>query len=48
MLLMLAGWVIVISAIVLLSAPVARAVFVLCGLGLEILGLLLAFRKEAL
>jgi hypothetical protein len=47
MLLLLAGWVIVIFAVVLLPSPVSRGLFVLCGVGVEVLGLALAFRKEA-
>ena len=47
-LLLLAGWVIVISAVVLLSPPLWRGLFILAGIGVEILGLFLAFRKEAL
>lgn len=47
-LLLLAGWVIVITAIVLLFPPVLRGLFVLAGMAVEILGLGLAFRKEVL
>ncbi|PYX40435.1 MAG: hypothetical protein DMG81_06230 [Acidobacteria bacterium] len=40
-LLLVAGWAIVLSAIVLLPAPVGRAVFVLAGIAVELLGLAL-------
>ncbi|HEY4045829.1 MAG TPA: hypothetical protein VGM27_03090 [Acidobacteriaceae bacterium] len=48
MLLLLAGWVVVISAVVLLASPLSRGLFVFSGFGVEMLGLVLAFRKEAL
>jgi hypothetical protein len=44
MLLLPAGWGIVVSAIVLFPRPMARAVFVLAGLCVQGLGLTLAFR----
>jgi hypothetical protein len=47
MLLLLAGWGIVVSAVVLFPRPVARALFVLAGLGVQALGLVLAFRSGA-
>ena len=40
-LLLVAGWAIALSAIVLLPAPVGRAVFVLAGIAVELLGLAL-------
>jgi hypothetical protein len=43
-LLLLAGWVIVVSAIVLFAGSGMRGIFVLAGLGVELLGLILAFR----
>ena len=47
MLLLLAGWVIVVSALVLFARTGPRDLFVLCGLGVELLGLMLAFRGSA-
>ncbi len=46
MFLLLAGWGIVVSAIVLFPHPLPRAVFVLAGLCLQIIGLGLAFRPS--
>ncbi len=43
--LLMAGWVIVLAAVALLAAP-ARAAFVLAGLGVELIGLVLAARAE--
>jgi hypothetical protein len=48
MLLLLAGWGVVIFAVVLLASPISRGLFIFSGLGVEVLGLVLAFRKEAL
>ena len=45
MLLLPAGWGIVVSAIVLFARPGPRALFVMAGLGVELLGLTLAFRS---
>jgi hypothetical protein len=47
MLLLLAGWGILVSAIVLFPLPTTRALFVLAGLGVQALGLILAFRSGA-
>jgi hypothetical protein len=47
MLLLTAGWGIVVSAIVLFPGPVIRTVFVLAGLAVQGLGLVLAFRSGA-
>jgi hypothetical protein len=44
MLLLLAGWGIVVSAVALFTRSGTRGRFVLAGLGVELLGLLLAFR----
>jgi hypothetical protein len=44
-LLMVAGWAIVLAAMVLLAAT-ARTVFVMAGVGVEVLGLLLAARSH--
>jgi hypothetical protein len=44
MLLLLAGWTIVVSAVVLFSRGGMRDLFVLAGVGVELLGLILAFR----
>ena len=45
-LLLLAGWALVLSAIVLLSAPGPRAGFLVAGIAVEILGLVLAARSH--
>jgi hypothetical protein len=47
MLLLLAGWGIVISAVVLFPQPVTRSLFVFAGMGVQGLGLFLAFRSGA-
>jgi uncharacterized membrane protein len=44
---MLAGWINVIGAVVFLHTASARAAFVLAGLGIEIVGLVLAFRSQS-
>ena len=45
-LLLLAGWMIVLSAVALLGAPAQRAGFVLAGIGVEAVGLVLAVRSH--
>jgi hypothetical protein len=45
--LMLAGWIIVLSALEMLGSATPRAVFVLAGFAVEVLGLALAFRAHA-
>jgi hypothetical protein len=45
MLLLLSGWGIVISAVVLFPRPISRALFLLAGLAVQALGLVLAFRS---
>jgi hypothetical protein len=45
-LLLAAGWVLVLAAIVLLGAPVLRGAFVAAGVGTELLGLTLAVRSH--
>ncbi len=45
-LLLVAGWLLVVCALVLLKAGVARNAFTLAGLGVEILGLVLAVRAH--
>jgi hypothetical protein len=45
-LLLLAGWVLVLAAVVLLGASSARAAFSLAGAGVEALGLALVFRSH--
>jgi len=47
-LLLLAGWGLVLSAVVLLASPSPRAAFVLGGMGVELLGLALAVRAHLL
>ena len=45
-LMLLAGWFLVLAAIVLFPSPVMRAVFILAGVAVEVLGLILAFRSH--
>jgi len=45
-LLLLAGWMIVLSALVLLRSASARTDFVVAGLAVEILGLVLVVRSH--
>jgi hypothetical protein len=45
-LLLLAGWGIVLTALVLLTAETPRAAFVLAGVGVEIVGLVLVIRAH--
>jgi hypothetical protein len=45
-LLLLAGWLLVLAAIVLLASPSSRASFVLAGIGVEGLGLTLVIRTH--
>ena len=45
-LLLLAGWAIVLTALVLLSRELARNVFVLAGLSVEFVGIVLVFRAH--
>src|SRR5207245_1888100 len=47
-LLLLAGWAIVAAAVVLLLPANARTIFVLAGVGVEIIGLTLAIRSNPL
>lgn len=44
--LLLAGWIIVVTAVVLLPAGALRAVFALAGAGVEVLGLVLIVRAQ--
>ena len=44
--LLLAGWAIVLSALVMLSKEAARNVFVLAGIGVEVSGLVLVIRAH--
>jgi hypothetical protein len=46
--LLLAGWVLVLASIVLLGSLPSRAGFVFAGIGVEALGLILAFRSHAI
>jgi hypothetical protein len=46
--LLLAGWALVIAAIVLLGQVAPRTIFVLSGLGVEIVGLVLVARSHPL
>jgi hypothetical protein len=45
-LLLLAGWVLVLAAIALLGAAGPRGAFLLAGIGVELLGLVLAARSH--
>jgi hypothetical protein len=45
-LLLLAGWALVLAAIALLAAAGPRSVFLLAGVGVEVLGLVLAARSH--
>jgi len=45
-LMLLAGWFLVLAAIVLFASPSLRAAFVLAGIGVETLGLVLVFRSH--
>ena len=47
-LLLLAGWAIVVTAVILLIPASARAIFVLAGVGVEIMGLALVIRANPL
>jgi hypothetical protein len=47
-LLLLVGWLLVLSAVVLLASPPSRTGFVLAGAGVEILGLVLVARSHPL
>jgi len=44
--LLLAGWLITIAAVALLPAGTPRSIFVLAGVGVEVLGLALAIRSH--
>jgi hypothetical protein len=44
--LLLAGWFLVLAAIVLFATPPLRVAFVLAGIAVEVLGLVLAFRSH--
>ena len=48
LLLLLAGWFLVLSALVLLRAPWPQALFVLAGVGVEALALVLLFRSHVI
>jgi hypothetical protein len=45
-LLILAGWGIVVTAVLLLRAPAAKTMFVLAGIAIEVLGFILAARAH--
>jgi hypothetical protein len=44
--LLLAGWCIIIAALVLFPPALSRHMFVVAGLGVQVFGLILAFRAE--
>ena len=43
---LLTGWFLVLTALEMLSAATPRALFVLAGFGIEVLGLVLIFRAH--
>jgi hypothetical protein len=45
-LMLLAGWFLVLAAVVLFASPAVRAAFVLVGIAVEGLGLFLAFQSH--
>lgn len=45
-LMLLAGWFLILAAIVLFASPPLRAAFVLAGIAVEVLGMILAFRSH--
>ena len=45
-LLLLSGWGLVLAALVLLAANAPRAIFVLAGIGVEIVGLVVVIRAH--
>ena len=45
-LLLLAGWAIVVTAVVLLAPADAKTIFVLAGVGVEVIGLTLVIRSN--
>lgn len=45
-LMLLAGWFLVPAAVVLFAGPPMRALFVLAGVAVEVLGLILVFRSH--
>lgn len=47
-LLLLAGWIIVTTAVAILKSAGPRTGFVLAGFGVEVLGLILVFRSHLL
>jgi len=46
--LLLAGWILVIAAVVMLVQAAPRTIFILLGLGVEIVGLVLVARSHLL
>jgi hypothetical protein len=46
LLLLTAGWVITLAAVVLLKTTLQRSLFVLAGIGVEVLGLILVARAH--
>jgi hypothetical protein len=47
-LLLLAGWAIVLTAVIILTAGAARAVFIVAGLAVQFMGLALLIRSHSL
>ena len=46
--LLLAGWILVIAAVLMLGQAAPRTIFILAGLGVEIVGLFLVARSHLL
>jgi hypothetical protein len=46
LLMLVAGWLLVLAAIVLFAAPPLRSAFVLAGVAVQTLGLILVFRSH--
>jgi len=44
--LLVAGWAIVLAAVVLLRTEIQRSVFVMAGIGVEVLGMILVVRAH--
>ncbi|HTA51854.1 MAG TPA: hypothetical protein VK757_03645 [Candidatus Acidoferrum sp.] len=47
-LLLLAGWALVVSALALLAADAPRNIFILAGVGVEIVGMVIVIRSHTL
>jgi hypothetical protein len=47
-LLLVAGWFLVLSSIVLLGSPASRGAFIFAGMAVEVLGLIFVFRSHSI